>query len=160
MHWRQPAAKRDLHAAIRRRIARQELLDVLSQDREVPRVKAAIEAHLRGKLDHEAAAGLKELLDLTRPALVAESWSGGKQMLEQHLVVGQPMHIPGAAHPSHFDRADDHVAHCVSGNSLTPGDYPVGVAFPAPNWHSRPARPSFTSSIFPRRGGRSPIPIT
>ena len=82
-----------------RRIARQELMDVLSQDRDVPRVKAAIEARLRGKLDPEAAARLQELLDLTRPALVAESWSGRKQKLEQHLVVGQPMHAPGAGIP-------------------------------------------------------------
>ncbi len=132
----EPASKRDLHSAIRRRIARQELMDVLSQDGEVPRVKAAIEAHLRGKPDPAAAAGLKELLDLTRPALVAESWSGGKQELEQHLIVGQPMYSPGAPHPSYFDRADDRVAHCVSGNALLPGDYPLGVAFPAPNWHA------------------------
>src|SRR5208337_1793176 len=48
----------------------------------------------------------------------------------------RPTISPGAAHPSHFDRADDHVAHCVSGNALTPGDYPVGVAFSAPNWHA------------------------
>ena len=27
----------------------------------------------------------------------------------------------------------------MSGNSLTPGDYPVGVAFPPPNWPARPA---------------------
>ena len=131
----QPAAKRDLHAAIGRRIARQELLDILCQDRDVPRVKAAIEAHLRGKLDPEDDRRLRELLDLTRPALVAESWSGGKQILEQHLVVGLPMQFPGAEHPSYFDRADDRLAHCVSGNALTPGDYPVGVAFPAPHWH-------------------------
>ncbi|MGA2258026.1 MAG: hypothetical protein ABSG53_25455 [Thermoguttaceae bacterium] len=132
----QPVSKRDMHAGIRRRIARQELLDLLSEDGEVPRVKAAIEAHLRGKLDQEAAASLRELLDMTRPALVAESWSGRKQLLEQHLIVGRPMQAPGAAHPSHFDRTDDHVAHCVSGNALTPGDYPVGVAFAAPNWQS------------------------
>ncbi len=130
------ASGTERHSAIKRRIARQELLDVLSQDREVPRVKAAIEAHLRGKPDAAATAALTELLDLTRPALVAESWSGGVQMLEQHLVVGQPMYSPGAEHPSYFDRADDHVAHCVSGNALLPGDYPVDVAFPAPNWHA------------------------
>jgi hypothetical protein len=130
----QPAMKHDLRAATARRIARQELLDVLSQDRDVPRVKAAIEAHLRGKLDLDAASRLRELLKLTRPALVAEVWIGGKQTLEQHLVVGEPMINPGAANPSFFDRADDHVAHCVSGNALTPGDYPVGVAFAAPRW--------------------------
>jgi hypothetical protein len=132
----EPVSGRDPHSAIRRRIARQELLDVLSQDREAPRVKAAIEAHLRGKPDAVAAAGLKDLLNLTRPALVAEIWSGGEPFVEQHLVVGQPMYSPGAAHPSYFDRADDRVAHCVTGNSLSPGDYRVGVAFPAPNWHS------------------------
>ena len=55
------------------------------QDREVPRVKAAIEARgqhvpmVGGKPDQEAAERLKELLDLTRPALVAEIWSGRKQ---------------------------------------------------------------------------------
>ena len=71
------------------------MLDVLSQDREVPRVKAAIEAHLAGKLDQEAAGRLRELLDLTRPVLVAECWSGRKQQPpEQRLVVGQPTHFP------------------------------------------------------------------
>ena len=128
-----PATKQDRQTAMRRRIAREELVDVLSQDREVPRVKAAIEAHLRGTPDQAATAGLRELLELTRPALVAESWSGREQKLEQHLVVGEPMYAPFAAHPSYFDHADDHVAHCVSGNALTPGDYPVGVAFPPPN---------------------------
>jgi hypothetical protein len=132
----QPVAKHDARAAVRRRIARQQLLDVLAEDREVPRVKAAIETRLRGKQDKKADSELRELLELTRPALVAECWSGGKQKTEQHLVVGVPMQSPGAAHPSHFDRIDDRTAHCVSGNSLTPGDYPVGVAFAAPNWHS------------------------
>lgn len=97
-------------------------------------VKAAIEARLRGKLDEEARAELRELLDLTRPALVVECWSGHKPQWEQHLVVGQPTQAPGAKHPVQFDRADDHVAHCFSGNALNPGDYPVGVAFPPPNW--------------------------
>jgi hypothetical protein len=129
-----PSSAHDLRAALRRRIARQELMDVLSQDRDVPRVKSALEAHLRGKLETQAALRLRELLDLTRPALVAECWSNRTQMLEQHLVVGQPMHVLGAEHPSHFDRADDQQAHCVSGNSLRPGKYPVGVAFPPPCW--------------------------
>ena len=106
---------------------------MLSQDREVPRVKAAIEAHLRGKLEPAGTAALKDLLEFTRPALVAECWCSGSQTLEQHLIVGQPMYVAGH-NPSHFDKADDRVAHCVSGNSLTPGDYPVGVAFPAPHW--------------------------
>ena len=61
----------------------------------MPRVKAAVEAHLRGKLDPGAAAALNEVLDLTRPALVGERWSDGKQTLEQHLVVGRPTPVPG-----------------------------------------------------------------
>ena len=59
----QPATAHDPRSATGRRIARQELMDVLSQDREVPRVKAAIEAHLRGKLEPAGTAALKELLD-------------------------------------------------------------------------------------------------
>jgi hypothetical protein len=129
-----PAASGDPHTAVHRRIAQQDLMDVLCRDEDVPRIKAAIEAHLQGKLDQAPAGRLKELLDLTRPTLVAECWSGRRQTLEQHMIVGQPMYVAGfAAHPSHFDRADDRVAHCVSGNALNPGDYPVGVAFPPPN---------------------------
>ena len=39
---------------------------------------------------------------------------------------------PGTQRPSHFDRIDDKTAHCVSGQNLSPGDYPVGVAIPHP----------------------------
>jgi len=39
---------------------------------------------------------------------------------------------PGGVRPTHFDRCDDRSAHYVSGNSLSPGDYPVGVAFSHP----------------------------
>ena len=74
-------------------------------------MKAALEARLRGKLEPEAASRLKELLKLTRPALVAEIWSGGKQILEQHLVGGGTDASPAPPHPSYFDRADDHTAH-------------------------------------------------
>jgi hypothetical protein len=49
------------------------------------------------------------------------------------LLVGVPQVAEGANRATHFDRIDDHTAHCASGNSLTPGDYPVGVAIPHPN---------------------------
>ncbi len=39
---------------------------------------------------------------------------------------------PDTPRPVLFDRVDERVAHCVSGNSLVPGDYPVGEAFPPP----------------------------
>jgi hypothetical protein len=127
-------SQRDFFLSLRRRIARQSLMDALAQDADLPRVKAAIETRLHGKLDADAAIDLKELSDMTRPSIVAECWSQHKQTLEQHLIVGQPSHAPGAEHPSHFDHADDREAHCASGNALLPGNYPVGVAFPAPHW--------------------------
>lgn len=110
--------------------ANRELLDVLARDECVPQVKAAIETRL--KRNPDAAARLQELLDWTKPALVAEFWHGRHQLGEQHMLVDVPTLSPGAARPTHFDRIDDRVAHYVSGNSLTPGDYPVGVAFPHP----------------------------
>jgi len=123
-----PSGKQHTH-----RMAARELSDLLACDEAMPRVKRALEARLaRDDLDPAADARLRELLDLTRPALVAEYWMGRKHMGEQHLLVGVPSMSQGAKRPSHFDRIDDRVAHCVSGNSLSPGDYPVGVAFPHP----------------------------
>lgn len=110
--------------------AKRELLDVLARDECVPQAKAVIETRL--KRNPDAAARLQELLDWTKPALVAEFWHGRQQLSEQHLLVDVPTLSPGAARPTHFDRIDDRVAHYVTGNSLTPGDYPVGVAFPHP----------------------------
>ncbi len=120
---------------LRHRIARQNLMDALAQDAEVPRVKAALEARLNAKPDASTAAALHELLELTRPAIVAEVWCGRKlQDGEQRMIIGQPRVFREGANPSCFDRADDQSAHCASGNSLVPGNYPVGIAFPAPNW--------------------------
>jgi hypothetical protein len=120
-------------AWIRQRAAREELMDQLAQDAQVSRVKAALESRMSDRLEPEAAARLKELLDLTRPAMVAEFWFGRQPTGEQHLFVGVPSQVAGAARPSHFDRIDDRTAHCVSGNSLKAGEtYPVGVAFPHP----------------------------
>lgn len=113
-------------------IARQELMDLLARDSDVPRVKRAIESRLSGSIEPKATGRLKELLDLTRPAMVCEYWQGRQQHGEQHLIVGVPCQVTGATNPSHFDRIDDRSAHCVSGNSLSRGDYPVGVAFPHP----------------------------
>ena len=139
-HWLddlvRAGSQHDSYLSLRRRIARQNLMDAMAQDAEAPgRIKAAIDARLQRKLDAEAAVDLKELSDMTRPSIVAECWSQHKQTLEQHLIVGQPSHAPGAEHPSYFDRADDREAHCASGNALLPGNYPVGAAFPAPHWN-------------------------
>ena len=118
---------------LRRRAAHQELLDLLARDAEVPRVKAALQSRLAGPLPIEAQAAFKEALELTRPAMVAEFWQGRGNRGVQHLLVGVPSQVAGAARPSHFDRIDDREAHCVSGNSLSADTcYPVGVAFPHP----------------------------
>jgi hypothetical protein len=106
---------------------------LLLQDENLPRVKEALQRRLAAGADAETAARLKKLLDLARPAMVAECWQARRHVGEQHLLVGVPSLGPGASRASHFDRIDDQVAHCVSGHNLSPGDYPVGVAFPHPD---------------------------
>lgn len=116
-----------------RRIAQRELRDLLARDELVPKVKAALAAKLaEAGLAKEGATRLQELLELTRPAMVAEYWMGRDHKGSQHLIVGTPSWGQGAVRPSHFDRIDDQTAHCVSGQNLSPGDYPVGVAVPHP----------------------------
>lgn len=112
--------------------AEQELLDLLARDDYVERVRRMLDARLSGNLEPSAAARLRAVHDWTRPAMVAEFWQGRKHLGEQHLLVGVPSLAQGAMRASHFDRIDDHLAHCVSGNTLSPGDYPVHVAFPHP----------------------------
>jgi hypothetical protein len=103
------------------------------RDENLPRMKRALQAHLDVGADAETTARLRRLLDLARPAMVAECWQGRRHVGEQHLLVGVPSLGPGASKPSHFDRIDDELAHCVSGHNLSQGEYPVGVAFPHPN---------------------------
>lgn len=113
--------------------AQQELLDLLARDDYIERVKAAVERRL-AEIDPDSAdrIRLENLIEMTRPAMVAEYWEEKHHLGEQHLLVGVPSQSEGAQRPSHFDRINDYVAHCVSGNSLSPGDYPVGVLFPHP----------------------------
>lgn len=113
--------------------ARRQLVDLLARDDYVPRVRQALAKPLAAEqLDVDAAERLREVDDWTRPALVAEYWQGPEHLGIQHLLVGVPNQSEGAERPSLFDRCDDAMAHCVSGNSLAPGDYPVGVFFPHP----------------------------
>ena len=123
---------RGVNLELLRRAARRRMLYALTQDRDVPRLKAAMEARARG--DKNAAALLDELIDLTRPAVVSESWSGGAQILEQRLVLGVPAQAQDGEHPIFFDRVNDETAHCESGAALPPGDYPVDIAFVPPNY--------------------------
>ena len=112
--------------------AERELLDLLARDQYVPRLTRGDRRAIARNPSAAAAARLQSLLDWTKPEMVAEIWRGRSHWVEQHLLVGVPSLTPGVPKPSHFDRVDDREAHCVSGNSLSPGDYPVGEAFPHP----------------------------
>ena len=133
---------------VRRATAERELIDLLVRDDTRERLLGMLEQRIAAAADADAAARLREIADFARPAMAAEVWGHQKEDPEtgqaadwqhrqhisvQHLIVGVPQLVEAAARPTHFDRIDDHTAHCVSGNSLTPGDYPVGVAIPNPN---------------------------
>jgi hypothetical protein len=109
-----------------------ELLDLLARDDYLPRLSKELRARLDKKPSAEAKALLQALLDWTKPELVAEYWQGRHPTSEQHLLVGVPTTGTGGARPTCFDKVDEHTAHCSSGNSLSPGNYPVGKAFPHP----------------------------
>ena len=133
-HWiealaQPPSADHDPRSAEQATAVR-ELLDLLVRPDTAPALIHALEVRLADpKLDSSAASRLRDIYDWSRPALVAEYWDNQANQAIQHLLVGVPSLPPGAQFPSEFDRCDDHVAHCVSGNSLSPGDYPVGIAF-------------------------------
>lgn len=119
------------HAA---RTAKRELWDLLARDEYVPQLKGLLEARLAdGDLSRDAIVRLREMLDMTRPAMVAEYWEGHHHMGTQQLLVNVPSRNEGSIRPSHFDWINDETAHCVSGSNLAPGEYPVGVAIPHPN---------------------------
>ena len=117
--------------------AERELLYFLARDDVLPRVRTALERRLRdaeaSPLPRDAADRLQAIYDWSRPAMVAEFWEGGEHKAIQHLILGVPNQPANAPKPSLFDRCDDRTAHCVSGNSLSPGDWPVGVFFPHPS---------------------------
>ncbi len=104
----------------------------LADDRSTRLAIEALRRRLAGPLAPAARQPLAELAELAHPAMVAEYWADGRHQGEQHLLVGVASQAPGAARPSHFDRIDDQWAHCISGNTLTPGLYPSNVAVPHP----------------------------
>ncbi len=127
-------------ASRRSEAAERELLDLLARDQYVPQVKKAIEARLAALPAQPAvqqSAKLQALLDWTKPEITAEIWYampgyGWHCSLVQNFLVGVPTLWPTAVKPVLFDRVDDRVAHCMYGNSLSLGDYPVDEAFPSP----------------------------
>ena len=116
-----------------------EIRDLLARDEYIPKAKQALEAlQTRAGLSPGTAKRVEDLLELTRPVMLAECWTrlnlsmSSRLIGAQYLIVGVPVLGPGADRPSYFDRVSDRVAHCVSGQNLSPGDYPVGVAIPHP----------------------------
>jgi hypothetical protein len=135
--------------------AERELLYLLARDDTFSRVRTAMEQ----RLDRAAAEGmpresherLQNMYDWSRPAMVAEYWQNGRHMSIQHLLIGVPNHPEGSPRPSLFDRCDEKTAHCVSGNSLSPGDWPVGIFFPHPLEANGPAQFHLKNLPTPRR---------
>jgi hypothetical protein len=117
-------------AAAAREAASCELLDLLARDDYVTRLKQAIQARVAKKPDRRAAASLQALLDWTKPELVVEYWKDRRLHTQTSLLVGVAKVAKEGTTPTCFDRVDDRTAHCKSGNSLRPGSYPVGKAFP------------------------------
>lgn len=128
------------------------LEDLLAREEYRASLSERLAAELDRAEDPAVRTVLTDLVDLTKPAMVAEIWSalryvnvGGGMMVTdfdpeslrlstcQYLHVGVPQIPEGADRATHFDRCDDKVANCVSGNTLTPGEYPVHTAFAHPN---------------------------
>jgi hypothetical protein len=114
-------------------LAERELLDVLARDDQISRVTALLEDALAKAPNPAAADRLRAVLQWTRPEMIAEYWTDRRHLGEQHLLVGVPSRAEGAPAASYFDRIDDQTAHCVSGATLSPGDYPAMEAFPHPH---------------------------
>ena len=112
----------------RHELAERELLDLIARDDTRPRVLEI----LNRKIAEDSNTTLQNIADFARPAMVAEVWEDRANPIVQFLILGVPQENAGTLHPTHFDRIDESTAHCVSGNSLTEGDYPVRLAIPFP----------------------------
>jgi hypothetical protein len=129
----------------RRDTAHRELIDLLVRDDTRKQLVELLEERHAAADTVEAEVRYRELIDFAPPAMAAEVWGYEVDLATnqvnrerrqhrtvQYLIVGVPQMPEGAPHATHFDSCDDATAHCVSGNSLDPGDYPVGVAIPHP----------------------------
>jgi len=122
----------------RRDLAERELLDATARDDVRPRVLAILERRIAAA-DESVSAPLRQIADFSKPAMAAEvwghelgNWEHRQHKTVQYLIVGLPQFNEMAQRATHFDRIDETTAHCVSGNSLTEGDYPVRIAIPHP----------------------------
>ncbi len=120
--------------AMDRKPSEAELLDLIARDDTRDEVLTMLRARVEHETDGATAQKLNYLLDFARPGMAAESWTSHMNMVVQFLLIGVPqyndqVHPPRA---THFDRIDEQTAHCVTGNSLTEGDYPVRIGIPHP----------------------------
>jgi hypothetical protein len=129
----------DAAVALRRATAGRELIDLVVRDDTRVRTLGMLETAIADHDDGETKSRMREISDLVRPAMAAEVWDHDRAHWEhrqninlQHLYVDVPQFPETAERATHFDRIDDRTAHCVSGNTLSPGDYPVGAAIPHP----------------------------
>lgn len=133
-------------------VAEREVQLLLSVDAAAPRVEAALKKKLEDAALNAAAVNrVDKLYVAARPAMAAEFWQDGRHHSTQHLLIGVPNQPEGAPRASLFDRCDDKVAHCVSGNSLSPGDHPVGIFFPHPSEMQNRAQFHLVNLPTPRR---------
>ena len=121
----------DSATAAAQQAAERELLDVLVYGEWTPKIASLLSAQLdRDDLSPAARDRLTDVYAKSLPGMAAEIWVDHSHHTLQYLLVNVPQVPEGATRATHFDRIDDNSAHCVSGNSLAPGDYPVGVALP------------------------------
>jgi hypothetical protein len=114
-----------------RECAERELTDLVIYESWAPKLKDQVGKCLENaELPPEAIERLTRLSDLCQPAMVAEIWEDRLNSTLQYLLVDVPQFPDHALRATHFSSINDTTAHCVSGNSLAPGDYPVGVAIP------------------------------
>lgn len=128
---------------VARDAAERELNDALARDAYVRVLIEKLKLRVEKKgVDSDAAARLGKLYDVARPGLIAEGWGlvsddegemYRQQMIVQHLITGVPQRPPMATKPTYFDEVTAERALCVSGNTLSDGEYyPVGRAIPHP----------------------------
>lgn len=129
------APDEDSIARFRREQAERELLDLVARDDTRETLLKLIEQRTAAAGDDaNTVLTLRYIADFARPAMAAEVWGNRLHMTVQYLLIGLPQlnMYDGMGKSTHFDRIDENTAHCVSGNSLLPGDYPVRVAISHP----------------------------
>ncbi len=114
--------------------AERELLDLIARDETRQQVLDMLAAKIEAHPQTAAAQKMQYLAEFAKPGMAAEAWSDHHNRAVQYLTLGVPQLNDTVVPPraTHFDRIDEQTAHCVTGNSLTEGDYPVRVGIPHP----------------------------